>query len=214
MSTASGQPQPNADASTHLRSLAERIVRLKGEVKNLQIDIKEVKAEAAGHGFDRKALEIVVKRMMEDESEKSARQETEALADLYLASLGMLDGTPLGDATRRRADAPPPPPPAPAGDGDDGNAGSQEPDGDSEAAEASPAGAMGQEEIDAARAEGEQAAVAGAKVFANPYVAGDPRRAAWDEGWCRGTGSDGMDLPAAFRRKPKPPAEKRSGEGR
>ncbi len=64
-----------------------------------------------------------------------------------------------------------------------------------------PAGAMSQEMVDAAREEGAKAAASGAGVFANPYVAGDPRRAAWDEGWCRETGSDGMDLPAAFRRR-------------
>lgn len=197
-----------------LRSYAERIVRLKGEIKNLQQDAKEVSAEAAGNGFDKKALAVVVKRMMEDESEKAARQETEALADLYLASLGMLDGTPLGDATRRRADDPPPPPPPAAakGDGDDDQAEVPR-DDEPETTDAPPSGAMGQDVIDAARVEGEEAATAGAKVFANPYVAGDPRRAAWDEGWCRGTGSDGMDLPAAFRRKPKAPADKRSGEG-
>lgn len=213
MSTASGQPQPNGSASAHIRSLAERIVRLKGEIKNLQIDVKEVKAEAAGHGFDRKALDIVVKRMMEDESEKAARQETEALADLYLASLGMLDGTPLGDATRRRADAPPPPPAPEKGD-DGADEGAMPSDDEPAAGGAEEPGAMSQDVIDAARREGEDAAISGAKVFANPYVAGDPRRAAWDEGWCRGTGSDGMDLPAAFRRKPKAPADKRSGEGR
>jgi hypothetical protein len=43
-------------------------------------------------------------------------------------------------------------------------------------------------------------------VFKNPYVAGDPRRAYWDEGWCEEVGSDGMDVPDAWRRKPNKPA--------
>lgn len=221
MSTNPSPSQSNSGAAAMLRSFAERIVRLKGEIKDLQQDVKEVNGEAKGQGFDTKALAVVVKRMMEDDSEKAARRETEALADVYLASLGMLDGTPLGDATRRRADAPPPPPPPAEGGAPDGEAGADEGDGEpgsnADDDAPSPNGAMGQEVIDAARAEGEADAAAGAKVFANPYVAGDPRRAAWDEGWCRGTGSDGMDLPAAFRRKPKsPPAggEKRPGEGR
>ncbi|MCC0809415.1 DUF2312 domain-containing protein [Methylobacterium sp. W2] len=208
-----------------LRSYAERIVRLKGEIKGLQGDVKDVKSEAASMGFDKKALDVVVARMLEDETARAARLETEGLAEVYLASLGMLDGTPLGDATRRRADSPPPPPP-PSGedakgddetDGEGHDEGTSAPGEDGEAGndQEPPTGAMSQDLIDAARVEGEEAAAAGSKVFANPYVAGDPRRAAWDEGWCRRTGSDGMDLPSAFRRKPKSPPsgpEKRSGE--
>jgi hypothetical protein len=71
---------------------------------------------------------------------------------------------------------------------------------------------MSEETIAAARAEGSAAAAAGERVFANPYVAGDPRRAAWDEGWCVRKGSDGMEIPDAFRRKKKPAGED-AGEG-
>lgn len=218
MNTNQSASQSNSSAPARLRSFAERVVRLKGEIKGLQGDVKDVKSEAASAGFDKKALDVVVARMMEDETARVARLETEGLAEVCLASLGMLDGTPLGDATRRRADEPPPPPPDADGDDtadDDGVIGrSGEGETEQGASDAPPPlGAMSQDLIDAARVEGEAAAAGGAKVFANPYVAGDPRRAAWDEGWCRGTGSDGMDLPAAFRRKPKtPPAggEKRA----
>lgn len=217
-STNRRRAQPNSSAPDILRSLAERIVRLKEEIKGLQSDIKDVKNEANNQGFDKKALMVVVARMMEEAGEKAARQETEALADLYLASLGMLDGTPLGDAARRKMDDPPPP--APDDDGRDDDADDEAGhrlDGDDASNAEPPAGAMSQEQIDAARAEGERAASEGQKVFANPYVAGDPRRAAWDEGWCRHAGSDGMDLPAAFRRRPKKPdgdASRRSDDGR
>ncbi|WP_039853188.1 hypothetical protein [Magnetospirillum fulvum] len=51
---------------------------------------------------------------------------------------------------------------------------------------------------------GRQAAETGKPVSANPFPAGDPRRAAWDEEWCRAAGSDGMEIPEAFRRKKKP----------
>jgi hypothetical protein len=57
--------------------------------------------------------------------------------------------------------------------------------------------------IAAACAEGKAAAGAGTRVTHNPYPAGDPRRAAWDEGWCAAAGSDGMDIPPAWRRSPK-----------
>lgn len=113
MNTNPGTPQSNGGAPAELRSYAERIVRLKGEIKGLQGDVKDVKSEAAGRGFDKKALDVVVARMLEDETSRAARMETESLAEVYLASLGMLDGTPLGDATRRRADEPPPPIPMP-----------------------------------------------------------------------------------------------------
>jgi hypothetical protein len=55
-------------------------------------------------------------------------------------------------------------------------------------------------DVEAARKAGRDAAKAGAKIIDNPFVAGDPRRAAWDEGWCAETGSDGMEIPEAWRR--------------
>lgn len=54
-----------------------------------------------------------------------------------------------------------------------------------------------------AREEGAQAHRDGARIIDNPYTAGDPRRASWDEGFCAASGSDGMDIPEAWRRKPK-----------
>lgn len=208
-STSRRSAQPNSSANALLRSYAERIVRLKEEIKALQGDIKDVRNEAGAQGFDKKALMIVVSRMMEDEVKRASRQETEALADIYLASLGMLDGTPLGDAARRRMDEPSEPDlgaPEPDSADDFGGDPDGARDGDSPPAAAQPpSGAMSQEQIDGARTGGEEAAAAGRSVLSNPYVAGDPRRAAWDEGWCRYTGSDGMDLPPAFRRKPKKP---------
>jgi uncharacterized protein (UPF0335 family) len=205
------QARPNVDTVAELRSYAERIVRIEDERKALAGDIKEVKNEAAARGFDKKALAIVVTRMRETDEERAARDETAALADVYLASLGMLDGTPLGDSARRRFDPI---------DDPDGHAAATEDtihqdEVDDEAPTSPsnpPVGAMSEETIAAARAEGSAAAAAGERVFANPYVAGDPRRAAWDEGWCVRKGSDGMEIPDAFRRKKKPAGED-AGEG-
>ena len=57
-----------------------------------------------------------------------------------------------------------------------------------------------------ARQEGAAAAVAGKRIYDNPYPAGNPCRAAWDEGWCAQQKSHGMDPPAAYqRRSAKPP---------
>lgn len=209
------QATGNSAAADRLRSFAERIVRLREDLKEIQAGIKEVKAEAGFEGFDKKALMVVVARMEETREERDARIEAEAVAEVYLASLGMLDGTPLGDAARRRFD-PITDPEEQDDDRDpgDGDAPYRAPAEPEPPAGRAPAGAMGEHEIAAAREEGSEAAHAGQKVFANPYVAGDPRRAAWDEGWCRRTGSDGMEIPEAWRRRKKPkPDDEQPGDG-
>ena len=73
-------------AAGQLRSLVERIERLEEEKKALAGDIKEVYAEAKGHGFDTKIMRKVISiRKLED----TERQEQESLLDLYMAALGM-----------------------------------------------------------------------------------------------------------------------------
>lgn len=211
-----GDPGHNSAASNQLRSFVDRLVHLEEQKRAIMEDIKSVKSEAKGVGFDTKAIGVAVKRAMETAADASARRELEAVTELYLASLGMLDGTPLGDATRKRLMEPPPAAEAPAdkpdetrpegdGDGDDAPPPAEPPN-------EAPRGAMTAEEIQAARLFGEEAARTGKKVIENPYVAGDPRRAAWDEGWCTAAGSDGMEIPEAWRRKkPKKAAPDKSG---
>ena len=91
---ADAAPPPAADSKTsfaqgQLRSLVERIERLEEEKKAIAGDIKEVFAEAKGHGFDTKILRKVVALRKKDANE---RQEEEAILDLYLAALGMSGG--------------------------------------------------------------------------------------------------------------------------
>jgi uncharacterized protein (UPF0335 family) len=76
-------------AQGQIKSLIERIERLEEEKKALAGDIKEVFAEAKGHGFDTKILRKVVSLRKKDANE---RQEEEAILDLYLAALGMSGG--------------------------------------------------------------------------------------------------------------------------
>jgi uncharacterized protein (UPF0335 family) len=73
-------------AAGQLRSLIERIERLEEEKGALTADIREVYAEAKGHGFDAKIMRQVVRMRRLD---KADRQEQEAVLDLYLAALGM-----------------------------------------------------------------------------------------------------------------------------
>jgi len=65
-----------------------------------------------------------------------------------------------------------------------------------------------------ARQEGADAAVAGKRIYDNPYPAGDPCRAAWDEGWCGQKKSHGMETPQAYQRRTETPDKKgKDGEG-
>ena len=73
-------------AAGQLRSLVERIERLEEEKTALTADIREVYAEAKGHGFDTKIMRQVVRIRKLD---KADRQEQEAVLDLYLSALGM-----------------------------------------------------------------------------------------------------------------------------
>lgn len=71
-----------------LKSLIERVERLEEDKRTIADDIKEVYAEAKSTGFDTRIMRQVVRlRKMEP----NERQEREALLDLYLSALGMIN---------------------------------------------------------------------------------------------------------------------------
>ena len=74
-------------ARDQLRAFVERVERLHEERKAIADDIKDVYTEAKANGFDPKAMKHVVKLR---DQEPAARQEFEAIVDLYLHALGML----------------------------------------------------------------------------------------------------------------------------
>lgn len=74
----------NPTAQGQLKSIVERIERLEEDKAAIANDIKEVKAEAKGNGFDTKIINKVIRIRKMD---KAKRQEEEALTDLYLAAL-------------------------------------------------------------------------------------------------------------------------------
>jgi uncharacterized protein (UPF0335 family) len=91
---------------TRLRSFVDRVSTLENEIADLSEDRKSVYAEAKDSGVDPKALKEIVRvtRMEADKREEwAARMET---ISEYLASLGDLNGTPLGDSAVARAFAP------------------------------------------------------------------------------------------------------------
>ena len=73
-------------AQGQLRSLVERIERLEEEKKTIAADIKEVYAEAKGHGFDTKILRKVISLRKKEATE---REEEQSMLDLYMEALGM-----------------------------------------------------------------------------------------------------------------------------
>lgn len=160
-------------------------------------------------GFDAGTLRVVLRlRKMTP----GQRQERRALEALYMAALGMLDGDALPESARRRLDEPEPTPeaqapPVPKGarPGANGQARTQE---RGAARPPAPQRALQLKDPEEARQEGRQAASAGKRIYDNPYSAGDPCRAAWDEGWCAKNKSHGMETPEAFRRRtPKEPGK-------
>ncbi|WP_316979996.1 DUF2312 domain-containing protein [Shumkonia mesophila] len=201
--------KPGGLAADRLKSFVERIERLEAERKALAEDVKDVKAEARQAGFDVKTInKVIARRRMTAE----ARDEEDALLEIYEGALGMLEGTPLGEAARKRLSGRPPrrPPGDDVPDEHD-DAPGVPPDGPDEDAGTPEAPAATVEE---ARELGREAALNGKPVTENPFPPADPRRAAWDEGWCEADGSDGMDIPEAWRRKkPKRGDGKPGGDG-
>ena len=73
-------------AGAQLRSLIERIERLEEEKAATMGDIREVYAEAKGHGFDVKTIRQIVRLRKMDRDD---RREQEELLELYRAAIGM-----------------------------------------------------------------------------------------------------------------------------
>lgn len=83
-----------------LRSFVERVERLEEERRDIAEQIRDVKAEAKGEGFDLRTLNEVLKLRRMKPHDRIERQE---LLDVYLHALGMLADMPLGQAAMQRA---------------------------------------------------------------------------------------------------------------
>lgn len=75
-------------AQDQLRSFVERIERMEDEKAAVSADIKEIYAEAKGNGYDTKILRKIVAIRKQDANE---RLEQEALLELYMSALGMVE---------------------------------------------------------------------------------------------------------------------------
>jgi uncharacterized protein (UPF0335 family) len=196
----------NSSQAARLRAYIEEAEAIEAEIAEMKERLSGVFKVAKAGGLDPKAMRQIIKERRMDAEEL---REHLARCEVYRAALGMLGGTPLGEAARKLLEQRAQPKPAEDEGEDEPVPGMPEP--------AAPpvAAAPSAEDLLAARAQGAAAAKAGRKVTENPFGAEDARRAAWDEGWCAEAGSDGMDIPAAWsRQKPKKPKGEAKGEGK
>ena len=89
-------------AQDQLRAFIERIERMEEEKAAISADIKEIYAEAKGNGFDTKILRKIVTIRKQDANE---RMEQEALLEMYMDALGMVQAheQAMDQALRGRA---------------------------------------------------------------------------------------------------------------
>lgn len=76
------------NAAGRLKSFAERLDRLLDDRAAVNNDMKEVRAEAKGEGFDPVTLNKIVALMRKD---KAKVQESNAILQLYAVALGVDD---------------------------------------------------------------------------------------------------------------------------
>lgn len=94
-----GHNSINTDTAKRLLSIIERIERLEEERKALAEDVKDIYREAKSAGYDVPTIRLLIKRRAEDAAKRAER---EALLEAYLAALGPLSDTPLGNAAMGR----------------------------------------------------------------------------------------------------------------
>jgi uncharacterized protein (UPF0335 family) len=90
----------SSEQSSALRSYADRVVNMHEERDTLNGDIREVYKEAKDAGFDTTTLREIVRELR---MEPEARTSRYSLLETYRAALGLLAGTPLGEAAMERA---------------------------------------------------------------------------------------------------------------
>lgn len=141
-----------------LLQYAESIERCEDEKKEINQQIKDIKAEMKSCGYDMKAFAQILKERKMDNDE---RENHVQMCDLYRTRLGALGDTPLGQASVK----------VPAGR-------------QQEAQEAAKTEAEAQatRDLDNARRKGLQAGRSDISETENPYLFDDPRHGEWERG--------------------------------
>ncbi len=209
----------NIPSGKILASFVERIERVRAEKKELSNDEGAIMAEAKAAGFVTTVLRYIVARRAKKPHDLA---ESEAIADTYMAALGMASETPLFrqvglmsvDVAQRDEVIEALKKFTPLNGSITIEAGghpvrlTRDADGNVLAAEVAPArpaepkpasapkGAERPEppavDADGAEELGRSAFRGNAAIIANPFPFGDARRARWDRGWRAESGGDGM----------------------
>lgn len=79
-----GGSNSDSVAQDQIRAFVERILRMRGEAKAINDDIREIYAEAKANGFDKTVLGKLVLYVEKREKNADALAERDALFDLYL----------------------------------------------------------------------------------------------------------------------------------
>lgn len=90
-------------ANLQLRSIIDRILRLKEEQDAIGDDIREIYLEAKGNGYDKTALGKVVSHLRAKAKDANKLEEQEAIVELYLSSY---ETASHAHAREAKADAP------------------------------------------------------------------------------------------------------------
>jgi len=85
--------------NNQIKSIVERVERMEEEKLAITTDISEIYKEAKGNGFDTKIIKKIVAMRKKDANKLAEEQ---AIMDTYMAALGMLADTPLGQAAIAR----------------------------------------------------------------------------------------------------------------
>ncbi|MBY0561424.1 DUF2312 domain-containing protein [Hyphomicrobium sp.] len=218
---------PGAQAAAHLKSYIQRIEKVEEEQADLAKFKTSIYQELTAAGYEPKIVRAVIKlRKMTPEE----REDYAAKIDLYLARIGDLGGTPLGNAaikkmmeeldeekeqlkqSKTRSPASPKKKPMKGG-------APMPPEDDSleDVIDDVPKGPL-PDDLKAAFEKGRADQRAGKKITENTYPPASKERASWEEGWMSEAGSeDGMEVPWFLRRKDdkvkKPKDEDENSDG-
>lgn len=97
------------NSAKQLRSIIDRILRLKDEQDAIGEDVKEIYAEAKSNGYDKTGLGNAVTLIRKRRKDPAAFAERESITELYLATYDG-DGTEVADKERAHTHAPAIPP--------------------------------------------------------------------------------------------------------
>jgi uncharacterized protein (UPF0335 family) len=85
-----------------LLSLVQRVERIDEDIAELTADKAEVMKEAKSAGYDLAALRLVLAERRKMAKDAAAFATLQSIAETYRGALGMLVGTPLGNAALGR----------------------------------------------------------------------------------------------------------------